>query len=105
MIRNAGPAKLARVTRLVVRVARRRNGENRLKIPVAKGPAAPLYGPGGSLDSLALVHFIIEVESELQKEFGLNLVLANRHAVSRRESPFATIGSLADYIVLRLESR
>lgn len=67
-------------------------------IDVAKGREASLFGPDGPLDSMALVQFIVEVESALEDTSGKEVVLADERAMSQRRSPFQTIGSLAQYI-------
>jgi D-alanine--poly(phosphoribitol) ligase subunit 2 len=65
--------------------------------------ATILYGRGGVLDSLGLVHLIIAVETAIADEFQVNLTLANERAISQRSSPFRTVGTLADYIVTTLK--
>ncbi len=60
-------------------------------------PEAPLFGDGG-LDSMGLVQFIILVEERLQDVAGVELTLASDKAMSRRSSPFQTLGTLAEYI-------
>lgn len=58
---------------------------------------AVLFGDGG-LDSMGLVQFIIIVEERLQDQAGVELTLASDKAMSRRSSPFQTLGTLAEYI-------
>ena len=64
-----------------------------------------LYGAGGRLDSLGLVSLILEVEAAVNAETGQKLVLADAHAMSQKRSPFRNVGSLADYVIARLEVR
>ena len=75
--------------------------EAKRNIESAKGlePSAdaPLFGDGG-LDSMGLVQFIILVEERLQDVAGVELSLASDKAMSRRSSPFQTLGTLAAYI-------
>ena len=59
-----------------------------------------LYGPGGLLDSLALVHLIIAVEAAIADEFDVHVTLTDERAISQRSSPFRTVGTLADYILM-----
>lgn len=61
-------------------------------------PETRLLGSGASLDSLGAVTFVVEVEERLAEEYGRDLTLASEHAMSRRHSPFATLGTLAEYI-------
>lgn len=76
------------------------------KIPVENGETCLLYGKEGILDSLSLVSLIVLIEESIENNFNANLILANEKAMSQRNSPFLTIGSLANYIetLLREES-
>ena len=60
-------------------------------------PDAPLFGADG-LNSLDLVSFIIMVEEKIDDDIGVRLTLASEQAMSRRNSPFRTLQSLAEYI-------
>ena len=85
------------IIELILCVATDQNEMLSQPIEVAKGADAGLYGPGGSLDSMALVQFIVEIEAALEEKFGIAVTLASERAMSQRRSPFMTIGSLADY--------
>ena len=63
------------------------------------GPATSLMGEGSDLDSMAIVHLIVDLEGRLQETFGKNWILADERALSRHRSPFRTIGDLSDFIV------
>lgn len=58
---------------------------------------APLFGEGG-LESLDMVRFIVLVEERVEDLSGVQLTLASDQALSRRHSPFATVGTLAAYV-------
>lgn len=58
----------------------------------------PLLGPGSTLDSMALVTLIVDVEQRLAIEYDAVVTLASEAAMSRRQSPFRTVGAFADYI-------
>jgi len=62
-----------------------------------------LFGRDGKLDSLGLVNLIVAVEENLEDEFERAIVLVDDRAMSQENSPFQTIGSLADYIVRLLQ--
>jgi hypothetical protein len=62
-----------------------------------------LYGAGGGLDSLGLVSFILDVEQGIEARTGLQIVLADEHAMSQRRNPFRDVRSFADYVLARLE--
>lgn len=57
-----------------------------------------LYGTNGSLDSLALVSFITDVEERISDEFDQEIVLADEKAMSMQTSPFRNVDSLTLYI-------
>jgi D-alanine--poly(phosphoribitol) ligase subunit 2 len=57
-----------------------------------------LYGKNGALDSLALVSLIVAIEGYIEEQLNVSLILANEKAMSQRNSPFATINSLTNYI-------
>ena len=73
------------------------------KINMAKD--TPLFGEDGVLDSLGLVRFIVAVEQEIQSKLGLSITLADEKAMSQKNSPFRSIGSLGDYIVMLLREK
>ena len=57
-----------------------------------------LFGEDGKLDSLGFVNLIVAIEQNIEDEFGVNITIANERAMSQRNSPFKTIGTLADFI-------
>ncbi len=57
-----------------------------------------LYGGKGPLDSIGLVNLIADVEEKVGREFGKDVILADERAMSQRRSPFARVGTFADYI-------
>ena len=61
-----------------------------------------LFGAAGSLDSLGLVALLIDVEEAVSDRAGTPTPLTDEHALSQRRNPFRTVGSLADFVVERL---
>ncbi len=64
-----------------------------------------LYGLGATLDSIALVRLIVEVEQMLFENFDLEISLVNEKALSQRKSPFQRVKTLADYVCSILGSK
>ena len=62
-----------------------------------------LFGDGGVLDSLGLVSLITLIEEQVEDEFELSINLADEKAMSRKNSPFRTVGSLMAYVIELLE--
>ncbi|MBU0983648.1 MAG: acyl carrier protein [candidate division Zixibacteria bacterium] len=61
-----------------------------------------LFGAGSKLDSLGLVNLIVGTEQRLQDRFGVAVTIADERAMSQKNSPFRTVGTLADYVELLL---
>ena len=57
-----------------------------------------LFGKYSVLDSMGLVNVIIDIESRFLDE-DIDISLTSEKAMSRRNSPFRTVESLADFIV------
>jgi acyl carrier protein len=62
-----------------------------------------LVGNGAVLDSLGVVSLIVEIEQRLELDYAISVTLANDRAMSQRNSPFRTVGVLADYILTTLK--
>ncbi len=66
-------------------------------------PDTVLFGRGSRLDSLGLVNLIVAVEGALADELDVEITLADEKAMSQASSPFRTVDTLVDFIVMRLE--
>jgi len=71
----------------------------------AKQPDVALMGESGGLDSLGMVNLIVAIEQQIEEQFHVSLDLADDEAMSMRDNPFATVGSLANYIAHLLERK
>jgi hypothetical protein len=87
------------VYELVCKVVLEFNLEVDSKIDTVSGRNTRLFGGDAPLSSLELVTLIVYIEDELEHFLGHSITLANDRAMSRRLSPFSTIGLLVDYIV------
>ena len=87
-----------KIIKLIQKIAEDLNSTLPHPVEISKGPDAGLYGPGGVLDSLGLVRFIVEIEAAVEDQFGAAVILANDRAMSQKRSPFLTVGTLASYI-------
>jgi acyl carrier protein len=67
------------------------------KLAINDKESCQLYGNGSGLDSISLVALIVTVEQKIEDELGASIILANEKAMSRRNSPFITVGTLVDY--------
>lgn len=59
-----------------------------------------LFGNKGALDSLTLVKLIVAAEQKVLETLNIAINIADERAMSRKNSPFKSVESLANYIVL-----
>ncbi|HMF57041.1 MAG TPA: hypothetical protein VK619_11925 [Pyrinomonadaceae bacterium] len=67
-------------------------------INVEKSLDEALYGKSGKLESLDFVTFIMEVETKMKEEFGVDLMITDEDLLSKQKSPFSTLGTLTEYL-------
>lgn len=72
--------------------------ERQKALPASFGLDTEIFGKGALLDSLGLVTMVMDLENRLSDEHGVTVVLASDKAMSRRTSPFRTVGTLVEYI-------
>ena len=58
-----------------------------------------LLGEGSMIDSFGLVTLILAFENAIEVRTGELVELADDRALSRRNSPFRTLGTLATYAI------
>lgn len=58
-----------------------------------------LVGQAAVLDSLGVVQLIVEVEQRVEQAHRISVTLANDKAMSQRNSPFRTVGVLAEHVI------
>ena len=74
-----------------------------IPVPLESGIDSSLYGNNGVLDSISLVSLIVSVEQKIEDYFGVSIILANEKAMSQRNSPFLTLGTLSKYVQILVE--
>ena len=63
-----------------------------------------LYGGAkGNLDSVGVVVLITELEEKIAEKFEVDIVLADDRAMSQKTSPFRSVKTLTNYIVILLK--
>jgi len=67
------------------------------------GPITPLFGPNATLDSLALVSVIVDVEGDISTALGFSISLTDDRAMSQEVSPFDDVQTLLNYVMLLAE--
>lgn len=95
----------AKVVELVRETLRAVLAEAGKQPPQPLEEATPLVGKGAAVDSLGLVSLVSDLERRLEGDCGQSISLWDDSAVSSGQNPFATVGTLADHIVLLLGQR
>ena len=66
---------------------------------LARSEDTVLFGEAAPLDSLALVNLVMGAEQYIFEMADVEIVLASEAAMSRKRSPYRSVGALADYAV------
>lgn len=74
-------------------------------VDLSKGADSVLFGAGGALDSVDFVSLVVDIEQMVEEKFGQIVGLADARAMSQKNSPFRTVGTLAEYIESRLKEQ
>lgn len=69
-----------------------------MELPPDLGEATRLVGQQAVLDSIGMVTLVVDLEQRVESEYGAVIALANDRAMSMRNSPFRTVGTLTDYV-------
>ncbi|MBF0287246.1 MAG: acyl carrier protein [SAR324 cluster bacterium] len=87
-----------KIVDIIVGESKEVNKKLKNKISVELREAAPLFGENGILDSIALVTLLVAVEQSVEDEFDFPVILADEKAMSQKNSPYQSIGALAQYV-------
>ena len=71
------------------------------KLNTAEGLNCALY-QNNTIDSISLVTLISLVEEAIEDEFDVQIIIADEKAMSQKNSPFLTVGTLAAYVTEQL---
>ena len=77
------------------------NEVNEEKLEYAKDTA--LFGKNGGIDSFSFVTLISSIEEQIQEQFDKEIYLVSEQVYEKKYNPFATIGSLEEYILEKLQ--
>ena len=64
-----------------------------------------LFGREGVIDSLTLVNLVVVAEQKVQETLNCAITLADERAMSQKNSPFKSVESLANYIVMLVKEK
>lgn len=76
---------------------------DRLEVKLKKSSETSLYGKKSKIDSIGLVSLIVAIEELLEEKTNMVVAIADERALSLQHSPFRTVGTLADYIIMVIE--
>lgn len=76
--------------------------ERELPAPSRVEEATALFGENGVLDSLALTSLILTTQQIIASELDVEVALGDDAALSRRVSPYRSVGALATYAIERI---
>lgn len=92
------------VTETVTAAIEQQNALLEEPIDLSKGADSPLYGKQSKIDSLTLVSILVDIETTLRAELGIEARLADTSDLPTAATPFATFGTLCDYVDTRCTS-
>ena len=78
------------------------NEERSLDEQITIDSTTCLFGSKSSLDSLALVSLIVDVETAISEAVDRDICLTDDRAMNQKTSPYNDVSSLTEYILLIL---
>ena len=94
---------MSKVQEAVIEYIKEFNDTLENPVDLSKGVDSVLFGVGGTLDSVDFVSLVVDIEQMVEEKFGCIVGLADARAMSQKNSPFRTVGTLSKYIESRLE--
>jgi hypothetical protein len=88
------------VLEIIIRALKSLNDELHDGDKFEVGPSTPLFGPNATLDSLALVSVIVDVEGDVSAALGRSICLTDDRAMSQEISPFDDVQTLLNYVMV-----
>lgn len=64
-----------------------------------------LFGSQSQLDSMDVVHLLVSIEENINSKFDTSISIADERAMSQKNSPFKTVNTLSEYILLLLNEQ
>ncbi len=73
-------------------------------VDLKDGEDTILFGGDGVLKSVDFVTLVLDIEEAIEEASGKAITLADERALSQKNSPFRTVGTLSEYIAGLLEA-
>jgi acyl carrier protein len=64
-----------------------------------------LFGSQSQLDSMDVVHLLVSIEENINSKFDTSISIADERAMSQKNSPFKTVSTLSEYVLLLLNEK
>lgn len=74
-------------------------------IDLSAGEDSILYSDNGSMDSITLVTILVDIEDALRVQGVEDVLLADTSDLATGVTPFATLGSLVNYVNMRVQQK
>ena len=94
--------KESEVIQIIYQVIDSHNSTNPSEKKLNKDKDTIISGINGSLDSLGMITFLIEVETKVNKHFKTNINIFNEELLMIEDGDYKSVGSLANYILNEL---
>jgi acyl carrier protein len=64
-----------------------------------------LFGESQVLDSLGLVSVLMDIEQQINDQCDIGITIADERAMSQQRSPFRTVSTLTDYVLMLIQEQ
>ena len=83
---------------IIINALKKHSEQSSIKLDINDITNTPIFGEDSMLDSLGLVTLLVEIEQNIEDEFGQEITIADEKAMSLRNSPFRNVETLNSYI-------
>ena len=91
------------IENLIYEVIEEHNQLNPKELQLKKSSETILAGNNGKLDSLGLINFLVEVESNLQQNLERNISIIDETLLVNAEGPYKNIQTLTVFILSKVK--
>jgi len=69
-----------------------------LGIEIEKSRKSEIIGGASPLDSLGVISFLMELESNVENSLGIEITLVNDDVLSKDDNPLKNVGTIIDHL-------
>ncbi len=96
--------KKSEVVEIIYQVIDTHNSTNSLENALVKDINTYIAGINGSLDSLGMITFLVEVESKINQAFGTEIKIFDEELLILNNGEYESVETLSNYILKELNS-